>query len=69
MRASRPFGQRVFHLFPDDDTRSLCGRLGIMFPDPDQFEPVTADTTWVRGQDCKTCWRKAGQPIAEVERR
>ena len=54
---------RVYHVFDEDDNnRSLCGRYGMIFKVEDQCVAMTdpAKFNWVKGQDCKPCFRKAG---------
>lgn len=52
---------RVFHVFDEDDQdRSLCKRYGMIFKDPKQCFDIKGTERWVKGQDCKPCFRKAG---------
>lgn len=58
---AQPKVGRVFHVFDEDDQdRSLCGRYGMLIKDPDQCLRINGTEQWVKGQDCKPCFRKAG---------
>lgn len=67
---AHPGAGRTYHIFdPEDRDRSLCGRyilsrlpagLMMFFKDPERCELVRGGVSWVEGQDCKVCWRKAG---------
>lgn len=54
---------RVFHIFHRtglDANRALCGGAMMLVVDPEKCEPVNGDERYVKGQDCKACWRKSG---------
>ncbi len=53
-------GSRTFHIFKAVDDRSLCGSYMLWRRDPRQCSEIADRTTWVKGQDCKACFRKAG---------
>lgn len=65
---AHPYSGRVFHVFDADDCdRSLCGRYGMIVKHSDQCDEITETTKWVKGQDCKACFRKAGLLPTEAE--
>jgi hypothetical protein len=53
-------GSRLWHIFQYADDRSLCGRYMMWRVDHQRTEDVDESTQWVKGQDCKACFRKAG---------
>lgn len=63
-----PFGKHHWHVFDDAMHRSLCGKATMWRVDPQQCEPVTGEEVYVRGQDCKACFRKAGLDIGDPKR-
>ena len=50
---------RVFHVYGEDD-RSLCGTSAMLRKNLDHCTRITEETNWLKGQDCKACFRKAG---------
>lgn len=56
---THPGHGRSFHIYGEDQ-RALCGRSMMFWKDSKQCESVTNDTRWIKGQDCKACFRKAG---------
>ena len=56
---AHPGHGRVFHVYGEDD-QALCGRSMMLRKVPELCDTVTDETRWVKGQDCKACFRKAG---------
>lgn len=56
---THPDHGRSFHIYGEDH-RALCGRSMMLTRDPGLCTRITAETGWVKGQDCKACFRKAG---------
>lgn len=50
---------KLYHVFKVGN-RSLCGRFAILFPDETIMNKVEGTETWKKGQDCKSCFKKAG---------
>jgi hypothetical protein len=48
----------LYHVFGDDH-RSLCGGFAILNSNKNAQVKVQGTETWSKGQDCKSCFRKA----------
>ncbi len=60
---THPGHGRVFHIYGKSGPhrhRSLCCGSMMLGINPEMCEEVTDATRWVKGQDCKACFRKAG---------
>lgn len=53
----------TYHVFNKSDRRSLCGRFAMLIVTADSQEPVTGNETYKKGQDCKSCFKKAGLKV------
>lgn len=62
MYFTRPALNTTYHIFGDDD-RALCGKWMMWSKDPEMCEPVKGNEVYRKGNDCKTCFRKAGLSI------
>lgn len=51
---------KSFHVFNRADNRSLCGKFAMIRVDETKIAKVSGDEKYVKGQDCKACFRKAG---------
>ncbi len=72
MRWLWPPQQRRAHLFPDDGTRSLCGKYDTLGLAPeDAFDPaeITAETVAVKRQDCAECVKRAVKVAPQLDER
>ncbi len=57
-------GSRTYHIFdPVNSNRSLCGHYALLGIDSRHFGMIGEKTKWVKGQDCKSCFRKAGMEV------
>jgi hypothetical protein len=59
MYFSQPLpASQLYHVFGDDN-RSLCGGYAILNADKDLSQEVGGSETWIKGEDCKSCFKKA----------
>lgn len=56
-----PNDRAGFHIFDEDD-RSLCGKWMMFAKRESECTPIAGSERYVKGQDCKACFRKAGLP-------
>lgn len=50
----------LWHIYDNDNgNRSLCGRSIMLRVDDNQCEKLN-NQTWLKGQDCKACFKRAG---------
>lgn len=57
---TQPIGIKLFHVFKRGDGTSLCGSVLLLRPDPEACDAIKGNEKYVKGQDCKACFRKAG---------
>jgi len=48
-----------YHVF-DENNKSLCGVYAMLKPSDDIRTPVKGTEVYIKGQDCKSCFKKAG---------
>jgi len=52
---------KTYHIFDrTNKDRSLCGKYGMIRLNQEAAEIVTGNENYKKGQDCKTCFIKAG---------
>jgi len=56
---AKPYNMKIWHIFGKDH-RSLCGKVAMLFVDPEQCDKVKGTEIYQKGQDCKACFKKAG---------
>lgn len=50
-----------YHIFDKTNKhKSLCGKYQMIFLDKNNIEKVNGTEVYSKGQDCKTCFKKAG---------
>ena len=56
---SKPSNMRIYHIFKGKGGTSLCNKVLLLFADKDAFDEVKGNETYKKGQDCKSCFRRA----------
>ena len=59
---TRPYSGARFHVFGQDN-RALCGKAMMLTVEKNQCEDVKGNEAYMRGQDCKACFKKAGLTV------
>lgn len=67
LRITQPLpANNKYHIFDKENgNRSLCGSYGMLRMNEDMCEPVTGKEMYSKGQDCKSCFKKAGLNVGE----
>lgn len=58
---------KLYHIFNKDGNRSVCGKLKLTLLDIKKCQDLRGNEVWFKGQDCKTCFKKAGFDISGKE--
>ncbi len=50
----------LYHVFKDNEMRSLCGKFGMFRLSEDMVTRVDGTEKYKKSEDCKACFKKAG---------
>lgn len=58
--AFKPTNERRWHIFDKDTKISLCRKVSLPFIKLKDTEKINSKNEYIDGNDCKTCFKKAG---------